>query len=83
MATLITGGGELKICHSMYQLYVIFLSQDKEVRAVFLCLLVSLLGDYEQFVTVLRFHPQPSFAFNKVHVWICRLIESPSWQKVS
>jgi myotubularin-related protein 5/13 len=39
--------------------------QDKEVRAVFLCLLVSLLGDYQQFVTVLRFHPLPSFTFNK------------------
>ena len=34
---------------------------------MFLCLLVSFLGDYQQFVTVLRFHPRPSFAFNKVH----------------
>ena len=41
-------------------------SKDKEVRTIFLCFLVTLLGNCQQFVTVLRFHPTPSFAFNKV-----------------
>lgn len=39
--------------------------QDKEVRAVFLCLFVSLLGDFQHYTTVIRVHPQPSFWFNK------------------
>ena len=38
---------------------------DKEVRAVFLCLFTYLLGDYQNYVTVIRFKP-PSFYFNKV-----------------
>lgn len=40
---------------------------DKEVRAVFLCLFTYLLGDYQNYVTVIRFKP-PSFYFNKVSV---------------
>ena len=38
---------------------------DKEVRAVFLCLFMYLLGDYKNYVTVIRFK-LPSFYFNKV-----------------
>ena len=38
---------------------------DKEVRAVFLCLFTYLLGDYQNYVTVIRFKP-PSFYFNTV-----------------
>ena len=40
---------------------------DKEVRAVFLCLFTYLLGDYQNYVTVIRFKP-PSFYFNTVSV---------------
>ena len=39
---------------------------DKEVRAIFLCLMAILLGDYQNFVTVLRFNPSPAFHFNLV-----------------
>ena len=39
---------------------------DKEVRAVFLGLMTILLGDYQKFVTVLRFNPVPGFYFNMV-----------------
>ena len=38
---------------------------DKEVRAVFLCLFMYLLGDYKNYITVIRFK-LPSFYFNKV-----------------
>ena len=38
---------------------------DKEVRAVFLCLFTYLLGDYQNYITVIRFKP-PSFYFNNV-----------------
>lgn len=41
---------------------------DKEVRAVFLCLFTYLLGDYQNYVTVIRFKP-PSFYFNKVSMY--------------
>ena len=43
---------------------------DKEVRAVFLCLFTYLLGDYQNYVTVIRFKP-PSFYFNKVSECTC------------
>ena len=52
---------------------------DKEVRAVFLCLFTYLLGDYQNYVTVIRFKP-PSFYFNTVSqssmciLCICTLI---------
>lgn len=39
---------------------------DKEVRAVFLGLMTVLLGNYQKFVTVLRFKPEPGFYFNMV-----------------
>ena len=39
---------------------------DREVRAVFICLLATLLGEYQNFVTVLRFNPSPAFHFNQV-----------------
>ena len=42
---------------------------DKEVRAVFLCLFTYLLGDYQNYVTVIRFKP-PSFYFNKVSMQV-------------
>lgn len=41
---------------------------DREVRSVFLCLFVLLLGDYQQYVTVIRFRPSPAFFFNKVQI---------------
>ena len=44
---------------------------DREVRAVFLCLFVLLLGDYQHYVTVIRFSPSPAFFFNKVKVCVC------------
>ena len=40
--------------------------RDREVRAVFLCLLMTLVGDYQHYVTVIRFFPLPQFYFNKV-----------------
>jgi len=39
---------------------------DKEVRAVFLSLMTVLLGDFQKFITVLRFNPSPGFYFNMV-----------------
>ena len=39
---------------------------DKEVRAIFLCLMATLLGDYQKFISVLRFQPNPTFYFNMV-----------------
>lgn len=41
---------------------------DREVRAIFICLLAILLGDYQNYVTVLRFQPTPSFYFNLVRL---------------
>ncbi|XP_064399586.1 myotubularin-related protein 5-like isoform X3 [Halichondria panicea] len=38
--------------------------KDCEVRAVFLCLFMVLLGDYQHYVTVIRFFPMPQFYFN-------------------
>ncbi len=40
--------------------------KDCEVRAVFLCLFMVLLGDYQHYVTVIRFFPLPQFYFNTV-----------------
>ena len=40
--------------------------KDCEVRAVFLCLFMVLLGDYQHYVTVIRFFPMPQFYFNMV-----------------
>ena len=39
---------------------------DREVRAVFISLMATLLGDYQNFVTVLRFNPTPAFHFHLV-----------------
>ena len=47
---------------------------DKEVRGIFMCLMASLLGDYQKFVSVLRFQPNPIFYFNVVCMYICMYI---------
>ena len=49
-------------------IYVLYL-QDREVRAVFLCMFVHLLADYQDYITAIRFHPHPAFAFRKVRVY--------------
>ena len=47
---------------------------DKEVRAVFLCLFTYLMGDYQNYITVIRFKP-PSFYFNTVSMYHLYAIE--------
>ncbi len=44
--------------------------KDCEIRAVFLCLFMVLLGDYQHYVTVIRFFPLPQFYFNTVSEWV-------------
>ena len=39
---------------------------DRETRAIFVCLMAVLVGEYQKFVTVLRFQPAPAFFFNLV-----------------
>ena len=50
---------------------------DKKVRAVFLSLMTFLLGDFQKYVTVLRFNPTPGFYFNMV-----RLIRTGGKRKI-
>lgn len=45
--------------------------RDREVRAVFLCLFMVLIGDYQHYITVIRFFPVPQFYFNKVCKDVC------------
>ena len=40
--------------------------QDKEVRAVFLNLIALLVGDFQEYATVLRYLPQPAFYVDRV-----------------
>jgi len=34
---------------------------------VFLCTVLSLVGDYYKHITIVKLHPEPAFAFNKVN----------------
>lgn len=38
--------------------------QDKAIRAVFISVFLYLIGNYQQYLTVLRFHPEPRFFFD-------------------
>lgn len=49
---------------NIYIFHVLVFTQDKAIRAVFISTFLYLIGNYQQYLTVLRFHPEPRFFFD-------------------